>query len=176
MAFWLALGFFLPPWLPRVLNNQDYAYDACKLIAEAQDKYHEVDWDGDGIFEYADSLDKLAQRGLISHELAAAEGLPNEVKPHKGYVFKILKAQGPSMPGGRKSYYIENPANHNLHFLGGVAVLAFPAFYGQSGKDSFLLYGWNPYFRDLGAETQMYFENATEVEINGEWCICYYGA
>ena len=125
--------------------------------------------------EYADSLEKLAQRGLLSSALAEAEGKPNEVKPHQGYVFKVLTAQGPNMPGGRISYYIENSTANTKYFRGGVAVLACPVTYGRSGKDSFLLYGWNTFFRDLGAETLKYFEDTAEVDLNREWCICYYG-
>jgi hypothetical protein len=40
----------------RLHNHETAAYDACLTFVDAQHLYHERDWDGDGIKEYAQSL------------------------------------------------------------------------------------------------------------------------
>jgi hypothetical protein len=52
-------------------------------------------------------------------------------RPYHGYNFGILTAQGPQAPGGAKGYLKDG------HLSGGVALLAWPATYGNSGIMSF---------------------------------------
>lgn len=66
----------------------------------------------------------------------------------RGYRFRWLTAQGPSAPGGAKSYLEKN------RLTGGFALLAWPAIYGASGIMTFQL---GPdgiaYQKDLGEHT-----------------------
>lgn len=51
--------------------------------------------------------------------------------PYRGYIFRMLTAQGPGAPGGERSFSAED------HLEGGFAILAWPADYGQSGIMTF---------------------------------------
>ncbi len=84
---------------------------------------------------------------------ASAEGhSPRQVndrpQPFHGYFFRMLEAQGPSAPGGEIDYVVGD------RMIGGFAVLAFPAQYGVSGIQSFLVsHHGTVYQRDLGPQT-----------------------
>lgn len=68
--------------------------------------------------------------------------------PYQGYYFRILKGQGPSAPGGRKSYMSGGT------MTGGYALLAWPAIYGSSGITSFIIDQDGIVFqKDLGPNT-----------------------
>src|SRR5262245_58244651 len=67
---------------------------------------------------------------------AAAEGYTGgrgPDAPYHGYLFKMLRAQGPEAPGGAKDYVV------NGRLTGGYALLAWPANYAASGVMSFLI-------------------------------------
>jgi hypothetical protein len=69
-------------------------------------------------------------------------------RPYHGYYFKILTAQGPKAPGGAKSYLKDGRLTE------GVALLAWPASYGNSGIMSFQVNQRGlVYQADLGEET-----------------------
>lgn len=68
--------------------------------------------------------------------------------PYHGYFFRILTAQGPSAPGGAKSYLKDDRLTE------GVALLAWPATYGNSGIMSFQVNQREiVYEADLGEDT-----------------------
>ena len=54
-------------------------------------------------------------------------------EPYRGYYFRILDAQGPAAPGGPMSYLV------NGHMLSGHALIGFPAVYGETGVNTFLV-------------------------------------
>ena len=75
---------------------------------------------------------------------AAGEG----PRPYHGYYFKILTAQGSQAPGGAKSYLKDG------RLTAGVALLAWPATYGNSGIMSFQVNQRGlVYQADLGEDT-----------------------
>ncbi len=84
---------------------------------------------------------------------AVEEGYPGarsagKPLPYQGYFFRILKGQGSSAPGGRKSYVTGGA------MVGGYAMLAWPAVYGSSGITSFLVNKDGIVFqKDLGPNT-----------------------
>ncbi|MBI3828558.1 MAG: DUF2950 family protein [Planctomycetes bacterium] len=85
--------------------------------------------------------------------------------PFNGYLFKVLKGQGPGAPGGKKSYV--NNGNMTL----GYAVIAFPAAYGKSGRKTFQINNTGTvYEKDNGAETQTKAE-ATEAYDPAGWIV-----
>lgn len=83
-----------------------------------------------------------------------------------GYVFKILKAQGPAAPGGRRSYVVDG------NMVGGFALAAYPVCWGTSGVMSFLM---GPdgllYQRNLGASTASWGENVAAFDPGPGWCL-----
>jgi hypothetical protein len=79
---------------------------------------------------------------------AAAEGYrAGEARmPYHGYYYKILTRQGSSAPGGALDYRIRGK------MIGGFALVAYPAEYGNSGVMTFLVnHQGIVYEKDLGA-------------------------
>lgn len=63
----------------------------------------------------------------------APPGPRERPRPFHGYYFRILEGQGPAAPGGEIDYVV------NGRMIGGFAVLAWPAQWGNSGVQSFLV-------------------------------------
>jgi len=149
---------FLQPAIKPPSLNEAEAIRSCFYYAEAQDIYHETDWDKDGVNEYAQSFrgknslyDIKPGEGdmlLINEEMAEAEGAPGAGKDCKGYRFKLLKEQGADAEGGAKSYMKEG------HQVAGYALVAYPAKYGETGKRSFVVSKTGKiHAKDLGPKT-----------------------
>ena len=136
---------------PRKATNGWAAIGACKTYASAQDTFRRVDYDNNGVFEYATSLKQLYSGGtinLVDKIFAGAEWGPN-AKPKAGYFFKVLKSQGPGAAGGKKSYF-----DVKGQMTVGYALLAFPAEYDESGFYCFLISNVGAiYQKDLGPNT-----------------------
>jgi len=153
----------------RIGENELYTIQSCLAVVDAQREYAMVDHDGDGLREYAEKFasDSGKQNGLFwktkegeNHsplgELlvkAKAEGYSkkgskgNPVTYH-GYFYKILRAQGKNAPGGAYDYII------NGNMIGGFAVVAWPAKYGNSGVMTFIVnHDGVVYQKDLGNNT-----------------------
>jgi hypothetical protein len=80
---------------------------------------------------------------------AAREGYGDgKVRPYRGYVFRMLKAQGPAAPGGAFDYVVKGA------MIGGFAIVAHPVAYGTSGVMTFMINQdavvWQ---KDLGPQT-----------------------
>ena len=60
-----------------------------------------------------------------------AKGQDTAREPFHGYFFKILTRQGKHAPGGKYNYII------NGHMIGGFALVAWPAEYGETGHHDF---------------------------------------
>lgn len=74
-----------------------------------------------------------------------AEGAP---EPFHGYYFKILTRQGKHAPGGKYDYVI------NGNMIGGFALVAWPAEYGNTGIMTFIVnQQGRVYQKDLGLKT-----------------------
>ena len=82
---------------------------------------------------------------------AAAQGYKGEQgkpTPYHGYHFRLLTAQGKDAPGGARSYLAHGK------LLGGFAVVAYPATYGNSGIMTFIAnQDGVVHQKDLGANT-----------------------
>lgn len=75
----------------------------------------------------------------------AGDGLPT---PYHGYRYRILKGQGPNAPGGAYSYLAQG------RMIGGFALIAWPASYGNSGVMTFIVnHEGVVYEKDLGPDT-----------------------
>jgi hypothetical protein len=86
--------------------------------------------------------------GLVASRmlgLVAIRGLPVALM----VVLRILTQQGPNAPGGALSYVVKGK------MIGGFALLAYPAEYGNSGVMTFLVnHNGVVYQKDLGDYTQ----------------------
>jgi hypothetical protein len=131
-----------------------------RLLPAAQREYRSLDRDGDGVLEYAQRYESTpgARDGLywptsadephapLGAYHARAEAPWSDEQGYNGYFFQLLEAQGPGAPGGARSYL---DARGNL--VGGFAVLAYPAVYGETGVFSFKIAADGVvYEKDLG--------------------------
>ena len=153
----------------RIGRNELNVIQVCKAYVDAQLEYAPKDYDGDGLFEYAQKLlstpgkkDGLywetkegEQKSPLGAFIAGAakEGyFPKDGKskpaPFHGYYYKILKEQGENAPGGACSYVA------NGKMIGGFALVAYPAQYGNSGVMTFIVNKDGiVYQKDLGKNT-----------------------
>jgi hypothetical protein len=82
---------------------------------------------------------------------ASAEGYRagDKPKPYHGYYYRILKRQGAGAAGGAYDYVV------NGKMIGGFALIAYPAQYGNSGIMTFMVNQDGTVFqKDLGARTE----------------------
>lgn len=84
---------------------------------------------------------------------AASEGYKvgsGEPQPYHGYYYRILTQQGPNAPGGGMNYVV------NGKMIGGFALVAYPAEYGNSGVMTFVVnHSGTVYQKDFGEQTEM---------------------
>ena len=108
----------------------------------------------DGLFWPAKPDEELSPLGPLIAQ-ARVEGyhrtakmLNDQQAPYHGYYFKILTAQGKHAPGGKYDYII------NGHMVGGFALVAWPAEWGNTGVMTFIVNQNGKVFqRNLGANT-----------------------
>ncbi len=154
----------------RIGRNELNTIQTCLAYVDAQREYALKDWDGDGLFEYAqkfvstpgkkDGLYWEAKEGeeqsplgpLVAKAVKAGYTLRKsgeKPKPYQGYFYKILKAQGKNAPGGEYDYMVRGK------MIGGFALVAYPAQYGNSGVMIFMVnHDGAVYQKDLGRETE----------------------
>jgi hypothetical protein len=157
----------------RIGENELTAILVCRAYVKAQREYVLKDWDGDGIFAYAQKLrsDHGKRNGLFWRSAPGKEMSPlgelvarawhegykknrkafkeDEPSPFHGYYFKILTAQGKNVPGGGYNYI----ANGNM--VGGFAMVAFPSNWGKSGVMTFAVNQQGKvYEKNLGQDTE----------------------
>jgi hypothetical protein len=153
----------------RTCSNQWAAASACKGFAEAEEIYHRTDYAKAGVLQYAGALQTLlgpdCELSLVDKSFAQAEiGDPNMV-PRRGYYFKVLKAQGPNAVGGAKSYVDENG-----NMTRGYALVAVPADYDKSGRDTFMINNYGTIFeKDLGPNTPFIGSAIAEFDPDSTW-------
>jgi DUF2950 family protein len=95
----------------------------------------------------------------------AATGMSIENRaPYHGYYFHILKAQGPDAQGGAISYVVKDS------MIGGFALIAWPAEYGVSGVQTFIVnHDGTVYEKTLGPDTASEVEKITEFNPDKTW-------
>ena len=154
----------------RIGRNELNAIQVCLAYVDAQREYALKDRDGDKLLEYAqrfiskegkkDGLYWEAKEGEPPSPLgpliakAAAEGYSGKRpvgkrSPYHGYYYNILKSQGKNAPGGEYDYMV------NSKMIGGFALVAYPAEYGNSGVMTFIVsHDGVVYQKDLGKNTE----------------------
>ncbi|MGY4169236.1 DUF2950 domain-containing protein [Bradyrhizobium sp. USDA 4529] len=147
----------------RIGRNELAAIQTSLAYVDAQNEYAEKDR-GEGVGAYAQRIvsrpgktDGLFWRddkdpsplGELAAQ-AAAEGykVGEQSMPYHGYYYRILKAQGSDAPGGALNYVVRGK------MIGGFALVAYPAEYGNSGVMTFLVnHAGTVYQKDLGSRT-----------------------
>lgn len=84
--------------------------------------------------------------------------------PYHGYYYHILTAQGKNAPGGAYDYVV------NGHMIGGFAVVAYPATYGNSGVMTFVVsHEGVVYQRNLGKNSTSIAKGMKKFDPDKTW-------
>ena len=153
----------------RIGQNELDVIQVSLAYVDAQREYAMKDRDGSGLRGYAQKFrsDAGKKNGLYWEAKADEEQSPlgpfaararsegygqnkasDKPVPYRGYYYKILTAQGKDAPGGAYSYIVKGK------MIGGFALVAYPAEYGNSGVMSFIVnYEAKVFQKDLGKNT-----------------------
>jgi len=151
----------------RIGGNELAAIQVLRAIVDAQMDYASADRNGNGVLEYArkfasssgkrDGLYWKAKAGepesplgpLLAH--ASAQGYTKAKEgptPYHGYLFRLLDGQGKPGTPDAVDYVVRGRA------IGGFAVVAYPAKYGNTGIMTFVVnHDDVVYQADLGPNT-----------------------
>lgn len=168
----------------RIGQNELFTIQACLAIVDAQREYAMNDGSRNGLPEYAQKFvsDPGKKNGLY-WEVKQGEpvsplgpimtqgrseddqGKPSATpSPYHGYYYRILTAQGKAAPGGAYSYVV------NGKMIGGFAVIAYPAEYGNSGVMTFIVnYDGKVFQKNLGQNTAVIAKNMKEYNPDSTW-------
>lgn len=165
----------------RVGANELNAIDVCRGYVEAQMMYAERDRNKHGVLEYAERIVSSPgkQDGLYSSASESEQLVPKSFgdaaavilaaqgkkpQPYHGYFFHILKAQGPAADGGAMDYMMKG------HMMGGFALVAWPAEYGVSGVNTFIVnHRGVVYEKDLGPTSAVLARQMTRFNPDKGW-------
>ncbi len=134
----------------RIGSNELDAIRICRGFVEAQKEYASTVHDDSGIHQYAQRIISTPGKqdglfwqnpdgsvgGPISKPIAQAiaEGYStSQPSPYHGYVFKVLKGQGPAAPLGKLDFVVKGA------MIGGFALVATPADYRVTGVKTFIV-------------------------------------
>lgn len=173
----------------RLGKNEISTLQSVRAYVEAQREYASKDRDGDEVLEFAQKFRSTAgmKDGLywpadLDGERSPFGPLVAEAQeqgygrrsgqqaanpePFHGYFFKILTGQGKHAPGGKYDYRI------NGNMIGGFALLAWPAEYGESGIMSFIVnQQGRVYQKNLGAKTTKIAEAMKAYDPDKSWAV-----
>jgi len=140
----------------RVGRNELTTIKVLQAFVDAQSEYASVDRNGDGVLEYAAKLRSspgkrdglywptegggplsplgplVAEAVQQGYSAKKADDKSQEPRAFHGYLFKLLKRQGDAAPGGARDFVVAG------RMIGGFAVLAYPARFGNSGVMTFM--------------------------------------
>lgn len=137
--------------LREIGRNELEVIELLEAYVEVQSSFRQSDMDGDGVMEFAQqviSSSPDARDGLFWPEedalfgalfaRASATGYNDGTsdqppEPFFGYYFRVLTSQSDAAPGGAMDYVV------NGNMVGGHAMLAVPAVFGETGVHSFMV-------------------------------------
>jgi DUF2950 family protein len=168
----------------RIGENELFTIQVMLAIVDAEREYAIKDRDRDGLLEYAQKLvsDPGKKNGLyweatqgepqsplgpimtrVRGEGYQAKGSATPV-PYHGYYYRILTAQGKDAPGGAYSYMVKG------RMIGGFAVIAYPAEYGNSGVMTFIVnHDGKVFQKNLGQNTASMAASMKEYNPDKTW-------
>ena len=133
----------------RIGANELDAIAICHGYVEAQYEYAFQKQEGYDVNQYAQRVistpgkhDGLAWQNLdgtwggpVGENIARAidQGYTSRAEPYHGYFFKVLKGQGPAAPLGEMDFMVKGV------MIGGFALVAAPAEYGETGLKTFIV-------------------------------------
>jgi hypothetical protein len=163
----------------RIGRNELDTIQTMLAFVDAEDEYADKDR-GEGVGVYAQRIvssqgkkDGLywpsdnndSPLGQLAAE-ASAEGYKagSEPQPYHGYYYRILTQQGANAPGGAMSYVVKDK------MIGGFALVAYPADYGNSGVMTFIVnHAGTVYQKDLGEDTAARVKSLTSFDPDRTW-------
>lgn len=171
----------------RIGENELYTIQVMLALVDAQREYAMKDRDGDGLLEYAQVFrsESGKKNGLFWEAKPGEERSPlgpivvaaqkagysgkqqssgQTVVPYHGYLFKILTAQGKDASGGAYNYLVKG------NLIGGFAVVAYPAKYGNSGVMTFVVnHDGKVFQKNLGKSTVATVTAMKEYNPDSSW-------
>ena len=134
----------------QIGRNELEVIGIMKSYVDVQAQYRSVDWDGDGVLEFAANIissegtkDGLFWPGedspagdFLARAVASGHMVDNETmnpEPYAGYVYRLFDKQSENAPGGALEYMV------NSNQIAGHAAMAVPAEYGVTGVTSFMV-------------------------------------
>ena len=171
----------------RIGRNELEVLSVMRAYVDAQRDYAGRDRDGSGVLKYAQRLasspgkmDGLYWPPELNGEISPLGPLVAEAQsegyfgksraadagpqPFHGYFFKILTRQGKHAPGGKYDYII------NGNMIGGFALIAWPADYGDTGIMTFIVnQQGRVYQKDLGRNTAKIAEKMRAYDPDASW-------
>jgi len=164
----------------RIGRNELSAIKAVQAYADAQREYYLRNPQGDKLLHYAqkfvsaqgkrDGLYFPTKTGEKPSPLgplfarAKAEGYAKGDGAYYGYHYRIIRGQGSSAPGGAYDYVAQG------RMIGGFALVAWPAAYGNSGVMTFMInHDGVVYEKDLGSDTAAAVKKITRFNPDKSW-------
>jgi len=151
----------------RIGLNELDAVKVMQAIVDAQRDYSSEDRNGNGVLDYAQKFasspgkhdglywptkagEPASPLGALVAQAAGQGYAKGETgpRPFHGYYYRMLKGQGKSAESGALDYVVKGRA------IGGFAVVAYPAKYGNSGIMTFIVnQDGKVYQADLGPKS-----------------------
>ena len=167
----------------RIGRNELGAIESCRAIVDAQREFAAMSGrPSEPVYAQKFASDPGQRNGLywetrpgeplspLGEEVvgAVAEGYGGRTstgpRPFHGYCFRMLNAQGPSAPGGARSYVVGG------RMTGGFAVVAWPVEYRNSGIMTFLVSNRGVvYQKDLGSRTERLAAEMSTFDPDSGW-------
>jgi hypothetical protein len=163
----------------RIGENELQAIATVRAYVDAQRDYAADDRDDDGVLEYAQKLISSEGKtdGLYwpfeegdgdspagAHVDQAAIGKVKAGDGYFGYHFRVLRAQGNQVAGGRYHYVI------NGNMIGGFALIAWPVSYAETGVTTFMVnHAGIVYEKDLGPDTEAIVKDTFRFNPDRTW-------
>jgi len=134
-------------------SNHDDMRDYAQSLVSTPGKQDGLYWETADGQPAGPGADFAAELIAFGYDLPA----PGEPMLFRGYIYKILKAQGAHAAGGARDYVVKGS------MIGGFAMVAYPAEYAVSGVKTFVVNQddvvWE---KDLGAKTKVLAAAMTE--------------
>jgi hypothetical protein len=164
----------------RIGRNELDAIQTSLAFVDAQNEYAEKDRTGEGAGVYArrivsspgkkdglfwrDDRDPSPLGELAAQASAEGYKVGEQAAPYHGYYFRILTGQGSDAPGGAFNYVVKGK------MIGGFALIAYPAEYGNSGVMTFMVnHAGTVYQKDFGKRTESIAKRITLFDPDQTW-------
>jgi len=166
----------------RIGRNELAAIQACLAYVDAQNEYAEKNRAGAGGATYAQRIvshsgkkdglywptapgEEASPLGeLLAQATTEGYAIGGYRAPFHGYYYKILTRQGPMAAGGEVDYVVRGK------MIGGFALVAYPAEYGNSGVMTFVVnYAGTVLQKDLGERTAKLAGRVTSFNPDQTW-------